>query len=156
MSITLAICLSITLVGALLATSNTGGPVVTLGYGSFQGNATGALVEFLGMPYAAPPYASFSFDDILINTSFKAFDLLPLHCLWNLLESVRLLVLDPRTNHFISAASSSNIDFWNIGYPSSLYLNHQYPYPGHLTPSPATLSLRCPTHMPMSGKELTT
>ena len=54
----LAICLSITLVGAVLATSNTGGPVVTLSYGSFQGNATGALVEFLGMPYAAPPYVS--------------------------------------------------------------------------------------------------
>ena len=54
----LAICLSTTLVGAVLATSNTGGPVVTLNYGSFQGNATGALVEFLGMPYAAPPYAT--------------------------------------------------------------------------------------------------
>jgi len=26
-----------------------------LSYGSFQGNATGDLVEFLGMPYAAPP-----------------------------------------------------------------------------------------------------
>lgn len=30
----------------------------THGYGSFQGNATGDLVEFLGMLFAAPPYAS--------------------------------------------------------------------------------------------------
>ena len=80
----LALCLSITLVGAVLATFDTGGPVVTLSYGSFQGNSTGALVEFLGMPYAAPPYASllnFCFDDILMYNSLKVFDLLPLHCL---------------------------------------------------------------------------
>ena len=44
-------------VGASLSASNTG-PVVELSYGSFQGNATGDLVEFLGMPFAAPPYAS--------------------------------------------------------------------------------------------------
>ena len=43
--------------GLSLPASNTG-PVVELGYGSFQGNATGDLVEFLGMPFAAPPYAS--------------------------------------------------------------------------------------------------
>ena len=80
----LAIFLSITLVGAALAISNTGGPVITLSYGSFQGNATGDLVEFLGMPYAAPPYVSSSVsasDHILINTSLKAFDLLLLHYL---------------------------------------------------------------------------
>ena len=44
-------------VAVSLSTSNTG-PVVELSYGSFQGNATGDLVEFLGMPFAAPPYAS--------------------------------------------------------------------------------------------------
>jgi hypothetical protein len=44
-------------VGVSLSASNTG-PVVELSYGSFQGNATGDLVEFLGMPFAAPPYAS--------------------------------------------------------------------------------------------------
>jgi hypothetical protein len=85
----LAICLSFTLVGtvaSVLAISNTGGPVITLSYGLFQGNATGNLVEFLlvGMPYAAPPYASSSIfvsDDILINTCLKAFDFLLLHYL---------------------------------------------------------------------------
>jgi hypothetical protein len=43
--------------GLSLSTSNTG-PVVELSYGSFQGNATGDLAEFLGMPFAAPPYES--------------------------------------------------------------------------------------------------
>ena len=45
--------------GASLSASNTG-PVVELSYGSFQGNATGDLVEFLGMPFAAPPYAIYT------------------------------------------------------------------------------------------------
>ena len=44
-------------VGVSRSASNTG-PVVELSYGSFQGNATDDLVEFLGMPFAAPPYAS--------------------------------------------------------------------------------------------------
>ena len=61
----LAICLSLTLllssrcVTATLSDSNTG-PVVRLSYGSFQGNATADLEEFLGIPFAAPPYASYS------------------------------------------------------------------------------------------------
>ena len=36
------------------------GPVVQLSYGSFQGNATADLEEFLGIPFAAPPYGSYS------------------------------------------------------------------------------------------------
>ena len=44
---------------ATLSASNTG-PVVQLSYGSFQGNATADLEEFLGIPFAAPPYASYS------------------------------------------------------------------------------------------------
>ena len=44
-------------VGVSISASNTG-PVVKLSYGSFQGNATSDLVKFLGMPFAAPPYAS--------------------------------------------------------------------------------------------------
>jgi hypothetical protein len=48
--------LSSNCVGAAPSVSNTG-PVVRLSYGSFQGNATGDLVQFLGMPFAAPPYA---------------------------------------------------------------------------------------------------
>ena len=59
----LAVFLSFTLllsskcVTATLSASNTG-PVVQLSYGSFQGNATAELEEFLGIPFAAPPYAS--------------------------------------------------------------------------------------------------
>ena len=41
-------------------TATQSGPVVHLSYGSFQGNATADLEEFLGIPYAAPPYASYS------------------------------------------------------------------------------------------------
>ena len=61
----LAIFLSSTLllsskcVTATLSASNTG-PVVQLSYGSFQGNATADLEEFLGIPFAAPPYVSYS------------------------------------------------------------------------------------------------
>jgi acetylcholinesterase len=44
-------------VTATLSAFNTG-PVVQLCYGSFQGNATADLEEFLGIPFAAPPYAS--------------------------------------------------------------------------------------------------
>ena len=61
----LSIFLSIALLVAtgcvgVLAIDNTG-PVITLSYGSFQGNLTGDLVEFLGIPFAAPPYALISF-----------------------------------------------------------------------------------------------
>jgi acetylcholinesterase len=51
--------LSLRCVTATLSDSNTG-PVVQLSYGSFQGNATADLEEFLGIPFAAPPYASYS------------------------------------------------------------------------------------------------
>jgi len=68
----LAIFLSLTLllssncVGAALPAPQTG-PVVKLSYGSFQGNATGNLVEFLGIPFAAPPYVSYSFFSFLLH-----------------------------------------------------------------------------------------
>ena len=35
------------------------GPIVSLKQGSFQGNATGEIVKFLGMPFAAPPCVFF-------------------------------------------------------------------------------------------------
>ena len=86
--------------GAALPSSNTG-PVVNLKYGSFQGNATGDLVEFLGMPFAAPPYVSYSifdFDDhidkFLLSKVLGISDLLLRNHLWNSLESARLLVLE--------------------------------------------------------------
>jgi len=31
-------------------------PTIKLSYGTFQGNTTGNVDEFLGMPFAAPPY----------------------------------------------------------------------------------------------------
>ena len=31
-------------------------PIVTLPYGSFRGKADGTTAQFLGMPFAAPPY----------------------------------------------------------------------------------------------------
>jgi hypothetical protein len=94
----LAICLSITRLLAS-AISNTG-PVITLSYGSFQGNLTGDVVtvEFLGIPFAAPPYASYLFfSTILKRPFFEALgisDLLLLNYLGRLLEFTRLLVLE--------------------------------------------------------------
>ena len=55
-SVSLMLLLSSSCLGATLSTSSAG-PVVKLQYGSFQGNATGDLVKFLGIPFAAPPYA---------------------------------------------------------------------------------------------------
>ncbi|KAF8995824.1 carotenoid ester lipase precursor [Cyathus striatus] len=37
------------------------GPVVTLGYGSFQGTVDGNIAKFLGMPFAAPPVGNLRF-----------------------------------------------------------------------------------------------
>ena len=54
--LSLSLLLSSRCVTATLSASNTG-PVVKLSYGSFQGNATADLEEFLGIPFAAPPYA---------------------------------------------------------------------------------------------------
>ena len=39
-----------------LSTLNYSSPIVTLPYGSFQGKVIGNLVEYLGIPFAAPPY----------------------------------------------------------------------------------------------------
>jgi acetylcholinesterase len=60
LSLSFTLLLSSRCVTATLSASNTG-PVVQLSYGSFQGNATADLEEFLGIPFAAPPYASYSF-----------------------------------------------------------------------------------------------
>jgi hypothetical protein len=34
-------------------------PIVKLEYGSFQGKVDGGLIQYLGIPFAAPPYAMF-------------------------------------------------------------------------------------------------
>ena len=69
--LSLTLLLSSTWVGAALPASNAG-PVVKLKYGSFQGNTTGGLVEFLGMPFAAPPYVFYSISIFLfLTTSFS-------------------------------------------------------------------------------------
>ena len=58
--LSLTLLLSSRCIIATLSASDTG-PVVQLSYGSFQGNANVNLEEFLGIPFAAPPYASWSF-----------------------------------------------------------------------------------------------
>ena len=60
--LSLTLLLSSRCITATLSASDTG-PVVQLSYGSFQGNANANLEEFLGIPFAAPPYASWSLLD---------------------------------------------------------------------------------------------
>ena len=40
-------------------------PVVTLPYGSFRGQVVGTTAQFLGMPFAAPPYVASPFISIM-------------------------------------------------------------------------------------------
>ncbi len=48
------------LVALLWATwNNNTRPIVKLHYGSFQGKVDGGLIQYLGIPFAAPPYAMF-------------------------------------------------------------------------------------------------
>ena len=70
-----AIFLSFTLLlssRCVTAASNTG-PIVQLSYGSFQGNATADLEEFLGIPFAAPPYVSYSFFLLVLTLTIMSF-----------------------------------------------------------------------------------
>ena len=96
----LAIFLFITLLlaSSCVSISNTG-PVITLSYGSFQGNLTGDVVEFLGIPFAAPPYAFYSIFSSYDTEKYfyevlGIFDLLLQNFLGILLEFNRLLVLE--------------------------------------------------------------
>lgn len=52
------VALVIAKVGLSLDTSSssTSSPVVALPYGSFRGEVVGTTAQFLGMPFAAPPY----------------------------------------------------------------------------------------------------
>ena len=55
------LCLALLLTSSsYVGAASSTGPIVKLEYGSFQGNATSDLVKFLGIPFAAPPYASHS------------------------------------------------------------------------------------------------
>ena len=42
-------------------------PIVTLPYGSFQGQVVGTTTEFRGMPFAAPPYVVGPFLNVPCN-----------------------------------------------------------------------------------------
>jgi hypothetical protein len=39
--------------------NNSTSPIVKLHYGSFRGKVDGDLIQYLGIPFAAPPYAKF-------------------------------------------------------------------------------------------------
>ncbi|KIJ95659.1 hypothetical protein K443DRAFT_682874 [Laccaria amethystina LaAM-08-1] len=47
------------------------GPIVTLDYGSFEGNLTGNSVKFLGIPFAAPPIGNLRFAPAEAPIPFK-------------------------------------------------------------------------------------
>ena len=76
--LSLALLLSSSSAATVLGVANTG-PVVKLSYGSFQGNATGDLVEFLGMPFAAPPYVFLLAKILFVNNSLKVLEISDLH-----------------------------------------------------------------------------
>ncbi|KAF5315372.1 hypothetical protein D9619_007119 [Psilocybe cf. subviscida] len=59
-NIALGGCLFVQSINAAPSPPNAG-PVVKLNYGAFQGNATGNVVQFLGMPFAAPPLGPLRF-----------------------------------------------------------------------------------------------
>ena len=68
----LAAFLSLVFAESLKASSS---PVVTLPYGSFRGQVVGTTAQFLGMPFAAPPYVAgffISFEHFrkLLNTQY--------------------------------------------------------------------------------------
>jgi hypothetical protein len=49
-----SLCIIVAKVGVSLETSSS--PIVALSYGSFRGQVVGTTAQFLGMPFAAPPY----------------------------------------------------------------------------------------------------
>ena len=44
-----------------VVTRRDGGPVVSLNYATFEGNSTGGVDSFLGIPYAQPPVGDLRF-----------------------------------------------------------------------------------------------
>jgi len=63
-------------------------PIVTLDYGSFQGRTSSGVVEFLGIPFAAPPWVQCnpSVKYSYLPSGLEIFDSLPLNHRSNLTE----------------------------------------------------------------------
>ena len=57
----LAAFLQVDVRAAAAATKRAGGPVVGLGYATFEGSSTGGIDKFSGIPYAQPPVGNLRF-----------------------------------------------------------------------------------------------
>lgn len=77
------------------------GPVVTLSYGSFKGNAVGNVAEFLGMPFAAPPW--------VMHFSVRPSEFTLLHCYIEL----EICVSHPH-NHLYHSLASGQLFFLGL------------------------------------------
>jgi hypothetical protein len=83
-------------------------PVVQLPYGSFRGQIVGATTQFLGMPFAAPPYVDLdhilrraiqsSSESIALVTVALGFRNLPYHFLASVMQ--RTLELHAISKHW--------------------------------------------------------
>lgn len=98
------------------------GPIVSLKQGSFQGNATGEIVKFLGMPFAAPPCVIFfCLRVISLITSHDSRKALESYGLPLLNHHFHLKVSDQRlrSERLASSSHQGQPKFWVSTYQAS-------------------------------------